>query len=200
MDGLLLVSFGMLWLCLWRGDWRWWGVPLMALGLAAGNWHTPPDLLVSADARLVAVRHADAVWWQRQSGASGLTRDSWLRQWGIERAEALPRSGEVADGAITCSPGACVLVDQPRVVLLRGDAPAEACRDAALVLSAEPLRGHCATRVIDRFTVWREGAQAVWLRPDGVVVVSDRALRGDRPWVPPPPRPRAAPEAMAAAE
>jgi competence protein ComEC len=44
--------------------------------------------------------------------------------------------------------------------------------------------------VVDRFAVWRDGAQAVFLTPDGARVVSDRMLRGERPWVPPVPRPR----------
>jgi competence protein ComEC len=36
-----------------------------------------------------------------------------------------------------------------------------------------------------RFTVWRHGAHAIWLDPSGPRIVSDRATRGDRPWVPP---------------
>ena len=44
--------------------------------------------------------------------------------------------------------------------------------------------------VVDRFAVWRNGPHAVWLGPEGARVVSDRACRGKRPWVPPPPRPR----------
>jgi competence protein ComEC len=48
-------------------------------------------------------------------------------------------------------------------------------------------------RAVDRFTVWREGAAAIWLEPHGVRVLTDRADRGERPWVPPPPKPRALP-------
>jgi competence protein ComEC len=39
--------------------------------------------------------------------------------------------------------------------------------------------------------VWREGSAAVWLTPDGPVILTDRMERGDRPWVPPPPQPKA---------
>ena len=62
------------------------------------------------------------------------------------------------------------------------------CEGVGVVLSAEPARGVCrreGARLVDRFTVWREGAQAIWLRPDGPRIVSDRAERGNRPWVPP---------------
>jgi len=46
--------------------------------------------------------------------------------------------------------------------------------------------------VIDRFSVWRDGAHAAWFTADGVRVVSDRSLRGDRPWVAPVPERRPA--------
>jgi competence protein ComEC len=72
---------------------------------------------------------------------------------------------------------------------------------APVILSPEPVRGRCeASAVLDRFAVWRDGAHAVWLTPDGPRVISDRAHRGDRPWVPPRPRPRAQPSAEAMAE
>jgi competence protein ComEC len=61
----------------------------------------------------------------------------------------------------------------------------------ALVVSAEPLRGRCeGSVVVDRFSVWRDGPHAVWFEAAAVRVVSDRAWRGDRPWVPPMPVPR----------
>ncbi|GGC48332.1 hypothetical protein GCM10011504_28490 [Siccirubricoccus deserti] len=189
--GLAVTAFGMLWLCLWRTGWRGFGLPLILLGLASGQWHRPPDILVSGDGRLIAFRADETMFLQRLSGASNFTRDSWLRLFGIPEAQALPREG--AAGSITCTPGACSLraaPEAPAAVLLRGAAPREACAGAALVISAEPVRGACAAQVVDRFAVWRNGPHAIWLDRNGVRVVSDRATRGDRPWVPPPPVPR----------
>ncbi|MBY0339128.1 MAG: ComEC family competence protein, partial [Acetobacteraceae bacterium] len=66
--------------------------------------------------------------------------------------------------------------------------PHPACGAAPVLLSPEPLRGRCAASVVvDRFSVWRDGAHAVLA--DGRVL-SDRAHRGDRRWVPPRPLPR----------
>ncbi|WP_149535546.1 ComEC/Rec2 family competence protein [Siccirubricoccus phaeus] len=193
--GLGLTAFGMLWLCLWRSAWRGFGLPLILLGLLSGGWQRPPDILVSGDGRLIAFRANEGMFLQRLSGASAFTRDAWQRLFGVAEARALPREG--AAGSAACAPGACTLraaPGAPAVVLLRGAAPAEgqrtACTHAALVISAEPVRGHCAAQVIDRFTVWRHGPHAVWLEPEGVRVVSDRGWRGDRPWVPPMPVPR----------
>jgi competence protein ComEC len=46
--------------------------------------------------------------------------------------------------------------------------------------------------LVDRFTVWRNGSAAIWLEAGGARIVTDRDERGDRPWVPPPPKPRKA--------
>ncbi len=196
--GLGLVTLGMLWLCLWRGGWRGWGLPLIGLGMLSGSLARPPDLLVSDDARMIAVRTEAGVFLQRQSGGNALVREMWLRAWGAEDAAALPR--EVAAGGVACTPGGCVLHAVPEVVLLRGDPAREACARAALVVSAEPVRGRCRAQVLDRFSVWREGAHAVWFGATGVTVLSDRAWRGNRPWVPPPPRARGPAEPMAPVE
>jgi competence protein ComEC len=207
---LCTVAFGMAWLCLWRSRWRLLGVPAIAAGFAAGAAQRPPDVLVSADAKLIALRAGDELLVQRVSGASALTREVWLRLYAREAAGALPpRAGQAANGAVVCDDGACTLRPPrggPPVVLLRGAPPSEACANgAALVVSAEPVRGRCAARVVDRFSVWRDGPHAAWLEPSGPRVLSDRAARGARraalgaPAAAPAQRLRARPSAAAAA-
>ncbi|TDH64359.1 ComEC family competence protein [Dankookia rubra] len=191
--GLGLCAFGMLWLCLWGARWRLLGLPFILLGLASGAWQRAPDILVSADARLIGLRAGQGLAVQKQAGASGLTRESWLRLHGVTEATLLPKTGAYSAAGIECAAGSCTLrpaPDAPAAVLLRGAPPAEVCAGAALVVSAEPVRGHCAAQVVDRFAVWRNGAHAIWLVPDGVRVLSDRAARGARPWVPSVPVPR----------
>ncbi|MBD0272025.1 MAG: ComEC/Rec2 family competence protein, partial [Acetobacteraceae bacterium] len=86
--GLCGIAFGMAWLCLWRSRWRLLGVPMIVAGFAAGLGQRPPDVLVSADARLIALRTGEGLLLQRLPGASNLTRDAWLRLYGREAAEA----------------------------------------------------------------------------------------------------------------
>ena len=203
--GLAVLSLGLCWLCLWRRRWRLLGVPMLGLGLASGLWTAPPDLLVSGDGRLIALRTGQGVLVERASGASSFVRDTWLRGWGEEGATPLPREGEAGGGAARCTPAGCLLrvADGAPVAALlrppvvrRGEAmpPVLAkpwCEQAAVLVSPEPIRGRCpGVPAVDRFSVWRDGPHAVWLGADGVRVVSDRGWRGDRPWVPPVPTPR----------
>ena len=208
---LLVASFGFCWLALWRGGLRLPGVPVLLGGLVAGALAPVPDLLVSPDARLIALRTADGVFLQEQPGSTRFARDAVLRRLGAGTAGPMPL-GEAAGGALSCSATACRLRsgDGVELVLLRTAPPArgsrrgepvdpvalrDACGRAGLIVAAEPVRPRCgSSAVIDRFTVWREGAQAAWLT-GGVAVVSDRAQRGNRPWVPPEPVP-GQPEAL----
>jgi competence protein ComEC len=182
--GALCVAAGLCWLCLWRGRIRLAGGAPLLLGLAAIAMVTPPDLMVSADARLIALRTASGVWAQNMS-AAGFTRDSWAQAWGVRAI------GELADAPaplVRCDGEDCLLrprPEAPAVLLSHAGEPASDCTQAVLVVSAQPAAEACpALPRIDRFTVWRNGAYAVWLRPAGALQISDRMVRGDRPWVP----------------
>jgi competence protein ComEC len=205
--GLAVTAFGMLWLCLWRTGWRILGVPVIALGLGSAALVPAPDILVSGDARIIALRtEAAGVFVQRLLGGSGFTRETMLRGWAETAGAPFPREGEAAGGAVACTPVACTLRPRPDgavAVLVREGAGGTDRREAieaacdgraAVVVAAEPLRARCrGVAAIDRFDVWRNGPHAVWLAGAGQAarVVSDRAWRGERPWVPPVPRPRA---------
>ena len=143
----------------------------MLAGVLSPLIFTPPDLLISADARLIGLHRPGETRLLRLSGAQKFTEDSWHHLW-VEDAQKLD-----------CPTPICTLNTKPEITILRGD-DTLGC-DAGLRISPEPMRHHCTPYVpeIDRFDLWREGAHAVWLRPDGVRIASDWSLRGDRPWV-----------------
>ncbi len=210
---LVVGTFGFCWLALWRGRVRLLGVAIIAGALWAGLSAPPPDLLVSADGRLIAFRTASGVFLQEQPGATAFARQALLRRLGADAAPRLPADGVAAEGAIACTAESCRFRPRPdaaEALLFRTAPPARgerrgtpvepaavsaACGQVALLVATEPLRPRCdASATVDRFSLWRNGAQAAWLGAEALVV-SDRAWRGDRPWVPPVPLP-GRPEAL----
>ncbi len=176
--GLAVFSLGLVWLCLWRTRLRLVGVPIMLAGLLSPAVTPLPDLLVSNEGRLIALRGPDGYRLQSGAGASRFVRDAWRDH--LATGPLLP----LGPG---CDPTTCRVAD---VLLLREGVHAADCAGVGLVVSAEPARGVCpGAALLDRFTVWRDGAHAVWLRPQGAFVLSDRADRGERPWVPAAPVP-----------
>ncbi len=192
--GLALVSLGIAWLGLWRTGWRLAAVPVLLAGLLSPLTTHPPDILVSADARLIGLRTEAGLFVEQAQGADKFTAEEWQQYLAFGHAGTL---GSAGAAAVACRDGACLLrprAEGPAALLVRDTGHPPWCGEVQVMLSAAPARGLCPRpwpRLIDRFTVWRQGSQAVWLRPEGVVIVSDRAVRGERPWVLlPPPRKR----------
>ena len=193
--GLATITVGGLWLCLWRTRWRLAGVPLILLGVASIATQRTPDVLVSGDARLVAVRGAD---WQLQLSTTRtgrMTRETWLRRAGQEDGPAWPSSGTSEDGRLSCDGAGCLYKAAGHIVAIvrEPSALAEDCRVASVVVALIPVRRSCpsAQVVIDRFALWRGGGHAVWLAENGRARVETvREARGERPWVAPVPEPR----------
>lgn len=198
--GLALFSAGLAWLGIWRGArLRLMGLLPMLLGLASPVFERAPDILVSADARLIGVRMRNGVFVQQTQGGAAFVRDAWLQLWMESAVTPFPANGVTGDATIACVKDTCLLRPQPAgkaALLVRGPSRPDGCSGVAVIVSAEPARGLCPKpwpKLVDRFTVWRDGAVAIWLEPDGARVLTDRMDRGDRPWVPPPPRPKAKP-------
>lgn len=195
--GVVLVGLGMAWLGLWRSRIRLAGVALLAVGLASPFLVRPADLLISDDARLIAVHTSAGLFLEQASGASRFTRDDWIDYWGAGPPHPLPQSGAAAGGAITCDPAGCALrpdTGATTAFLVRTPPLSpDICRQSAVLVAAAPARGLCPRpwpALVDRFTVWRYGATAIWLDPHHVRILTDRAFRGSRPWVIPLPAPR----------
>ena len=193
--GLCTFSFGLAWLGLWQTRRRLTGIVIMLVGLASPLMDRPPDLLVSADGRLIAVKTPHGAFLQMGQGGSKFTRDAWVQYWAAGSFQALPN--EVA-GMVRCEQDACLLrpyPDRPGALLARGAQHPPFCDQISIIVSAEPARGLCPKpwpKLVDRFTVWRYGSAAIWLNPDGARIMTDRWERGDRPWVPPLPQPKKA--------
>ena len=186
--GLAVIALGLAWLGLWRSPVRLAGLAVIAAGLLAGLVSPPADLLVSPDARLIALR--DPALLQTRPGYSRFVLDAWGQYWADTLSAPFPESGQ--PGPVRCDVDGCRITQGGALVLLARSLHPMDCTGAALVVSAEPARAVCPDMPrIDRFSVWRDGAHAVWLRDGAATIVSDRAWRGDRPWVPPPPAPAA---------
>jgi len=56
LSGLILITFGGLWLCLWQRKWRYWGIILIVLGFLSFSFVSLPDILYSSDAQTIGLK------------------------------------------------------------------------------------------------------------------------------------------------
>ncbi len=169
---ILLIAAGLAWLCVWRSRARGAGVALMAAGLAVALLARPPDVLISPDAKLIAIRAGAGVYLVEEPKASKFTLEQWQSVWGGRAL--IPAQ---------CSGSACLL---GRV--LYAAAPVTDCLGAALLVSPVTQPGCANVPTLDPGLTARAGAAAAWLKPSGVLVRTDRMTQGSRPWVAPYPQ------------
>jgi competence protein ComEC len=183
LGAAVVMSLGILWVCILKTGLRWWGGAIFALGLLLSGLRSEPDILIERTARNVAVRNSNGDLVPALPRRSRFTVERWLLSDGdgSKPPEAHRRPGW------SCKPEVCLATTKGRkIAFLTEQAEQDfSCPEVDLVIAAFPLRGRCrnAEHRIDRFDVWRHGAYAVYLDNPAmkIVTVSDR--RGLRPWV-----------------
>lgn len=186
--GLVAIVLGGLWLALWSGRWRLWGLLPVLAGLVSPVLTVPPDVLVAGDGKLMAVRAADGRLSLSSSTTARFIANAWLKRDGVGTASApWPRIGRSADGRLACDALGCVYRKDGRTVALSRDSQAQAedCGSADAVISLEPARRCRAPLVVDRWALLRGGTHALYVTPGGVRSENLRDRRGQRPWTVP---------------
>ena len=183
---LVAVTFGGLWLCLWRRSWRYAGCVVIALGLSGTLLRTPPDLLISSNGSLIAARGPNGKLALSDGSRQSFVREQWLRRAAQEQAIDWPPDGDW----LRCDVTGCVYRRRGWTVALARSPAAlqEDCHKADLIVAAFPVprgcrgSGESAVTVIDRFSLWREGGHSVTLREGDLEIRTVRDTRGLRPW------------------
>ena len=190
---LALIGIGGLWLCLWRKNWRFGGGIVVAIGLSTVFFTSTPDIVVDEKGKLFAVRGETGILHLSSRCVSKFAGKSWLRRVGqrSDIKQDWPKHGFSGDKSISCDRLGCIFTKRGRKIALITDSQAipEDCRSAEIIVSAVPVPWSCpsAKLVIDRFDLWRNGAHAIWLTEDGIIVENVNTKRGRRPWVLRPP-------------
>lgn len=185
---LPLMALGGLWLCLWQRRWRLLGlVPLAAVVVLALTARAP-DILVSGDGKLLAVRDSSSGQLMLSAPrGGGLTGDTWRRRIGDDGTADWPRDTSNADGTLRCDPAGCILRRHGLLIALveQPEALSEDCQNAALVVARVSARRACRDSkaiVIDAFDLRANGAYAIWIGSAGFDIRNVRQDRGERPW------------------
>jgi competence protein ComEC len=197
---LVLMTAGLILLCLLRTPLRWSGAALIAVAILWAALTPQPDVLVADGGQVFAVRAADGRLAILKSGNDGFA----IREWLAADADARVEKDKGLRDGFACDEAGCIarLKDGALVsVVLTAEAFEEDCARAVLVLSQRTAPPWCKAQVIDR-NVWkRNGALALRRTKDGFEMVAARPPNYDRPWarapageaVAPPASPAAAP-------
>ncbi len=169
---ILCFTAGLIWLCIWRSRARLAGLAFMLAAALVYAAARPPDVLMSPDAKLLAIRAPGQIYLVAQPRASSYILGQWAPVWGGRPLMPAQCTGQ------SCAIG----------LVLLALAPPEDCAGAALLVSPQPVRNACLqTPLIDRVSVYENGATAAWIDGAHVKLLTDRQVQGARPWVTPYP-------------
>lgn len=186
--GLLVLTLGGLWLCIWSRPWRLAGLALLLLGCLSPLLERQPDILVSGDSKVIGLAAPDGTLWLSTRRAGRFSSDEWLAMRGQTEAPVWWREEAALGDWLRCDALGCLYRREGRQVALvfAGDALLEDCWGSDLVIALLPIRRACPAETPrrDRFALWREGALAVWVEEGGLRLKSVAAWRGERPWSP----------------
>ncbi|MDO9412839.1 MAG: ComEC/Rec2 family competence protein [Pseudolabrys sp.] len=178
---LLLVTLGLLLMCLLRTPLRWSGA---VVAVVASLWaiNAPrPDVLVAADGQSAAIRGVGGRLSVLASGRDTFAVKEWLAADGDARkpGDASLKAGVLCD-AIGCT---ARLADGKIVAFaLSAEAFAEDCTRAVAVISPQQVPASCAAALIDR-PAWRaQGATALFWNGEKFEQQVARPPGIDRPW------------------
>lgn len=181
---LLLVTLGLLLLCLLRSPLRWSGAACVVLSAVWALATPQPDVLIAGDGQTAAVRGGAGRLVFLQRGRDSFAVREWLAADGDMRAG----DGAKLDDGVRCDAIGCTatLRDGRKVAFASSvDAFAEDCARAAVVLSQRTAPGACQAVLIDRPAWQGHGAAALYVNGDGFDIEVARPVPQDRPWARP---------------
>jgi len=201
--GLTLISLGGLWLSIWRGRWRFLGLPLAALSLVSFAFTAPPDVLIDRTGKLAAVKTQTGGYVVSTLRSKRFDQGVWLRRAGLIQVEGrwplfgLKKSKRTRSLLLRCDALGCIYTgvkragaeaNRPAVAFIfNPEALREDCARTPVVVSLRDFKGAlppCAAQVYITFEDLQNfGAHALYFTAQGIRVETVRQRRGDRPWV-----------------
>ncbi|MEO1251793.1 MAG: ComEC/Rec2 family competence protein [Pseudomonadota bacterium] len=188
-DGaLIVIVIGGLCLILLRSPLRLAGLASLPIAALMISQATPPDLFVAGSGSNAALVTYGGK--ERSVSVFSQRRDRFSAKVWAELVGADAKPVAMEDHDASCGEGGCqttvkgknlTIIEDPRFL-------AEDCARADLVVALFPVSRSdwraCAATLIDKRSVWRSGAHAVWLNESGVHIKTVREARGERPWTP----------------
>lgn len=180
--GVIVVTGGGLWLCLWQTRWRYWGLIAVAGGLCSFVFLQPPDLFISKDGKQISGRIAGEL--QMLKGrAKSFIPSQWAAGLGQRGLAYADKQGD----AFRCDRLGCIyrLGDTSVALVTEQEALLEDCGRVDLIVAPFYVRrSECKgkTVILDRWALQQRGTHWVWIRHPTLHSQSTAQLQGLRPW------------------
>ncbi len=176
---LVIFSFGMLWVCLWKKAWRWLGMIPIALGIILWRSFELPFAYISQQNDIMAFLHEGVVYVSDNAKRNAFTIDIWGQEWGASQQQKWEQEYHHFQ-----SPNLVLITSPKEGIEYLHDIMNEGAKvDAVITFGYERTlkkHGFRIPKVIDRNIIQYEGGVAVYKNPLRFYFL--KTYFGTRPW------------------
>lgn len=176
---LVIFCFGMLWLCLWKKAWRWFGILPICLSIILWRAFELPFAYISQQNDLMAYHDGDTAYISDDAKRSAFTVNTWAQEWGINKRKKWRHEYHYFKALNL------LLITSPQdgIEYLHEIIDEGALVDAVITFGYErTLKKHGLRipKVIDRNIIQYEGGVAIYKNPLRFCFLKN--YFGSRPW------------------
>lgn len=176
---LMIFSFGMLWLCLWKKAWPWFGMAPIVIGIILWRNFELPFAYISQQNDIMAYLHEGVVYVSDNAKRHAFTIDIWAQEWGASQQQKWKQAYYHFQ-----SPSLVFITSPKDGIEYLHDIMDEGLRvDAVITFGYERTlkkHGFRIAKVIDRNIIRYEGGVAVYKSPLRFCFL--KTYFGTRPW------------------
>ena len=172
--GLMLAVFGGLWLCLWQGRHRFWGLAVFCFSLITPFFTVLPDMYVSSGT--AAFRNKENTLIFKEGSGNYMMKKAWLEE-----------SGQEQEKTTICPYGLCLYEKNGfKIGYAHTKIGAyDACQmtDLDVLFITVDFDEKCPVgHLYSRNDISSAGVYTLFVRPDGLKITSTAREKGFRPW------------------
>ena len=172
---LATFSFGMLWLCIWKKSWRWFGVVPILLGILLWRTYDLPIAYISNQCDVMVYYENDIVY-VSDTKRNTFACDIWTQEWGTVKQKPWPNK------YLNFPDIHLMLIESPKDGIEYLKQNSITPQTIITFGYAKTLKkyGISANKIIDRTIIQHGGGVAVFKKPPYLCLLNN--FFGNRPW------------------
>ncbi|WP_265023658.1 ComEC/Rec2 family competence protein [Wolbachia endosymbiont (group A) of Epistrophe grossularia] len=179
-SSIIIITFGLLWLCLWERNWRFLGFFFIVLGICFSAAYKTPDILINADN--VAVKESDNLLYSLTRKNRNFVVKTWAKQ-NVQNQILNHKKYNNSDKRLKCNDYGCIYnKGNNKLVLLayKKEDISENCDKVDLTIQLSEFDySACNAKIIKHADLETYGTHSVWLTNRYVKI---NTVRSNRPW------------------
>ncbi|MDN5248108.1 MAG: ComEC/Rec2 family competence protein [Wolbachia endosymbiont of Tyrophagus putrescentiae] len=177
---IIVITFGLLWLCLWEQNWRFFGIFFIASGVFLGVIHKTPDILVNADN--IAIKENNNLLYSLTRKTRNFVVKTWAKQNGQNEITSHTKYNN-RNKRLECGSYGCIYSkENSGLVLLayQNKDIVKNCDSVDLIIQLNKFDySVCDSKIINYTDLKAYGTHLIWLGYDNIKI---KKTRSNRPW------------------